>query len=213
MTIILLLMGAPGSGKGTQAKRLESSLHLPHISTGDLFRKNISENTPLGQKVKEVMAAGKYVDDQLVLELLFDRIAQPDCVNGYILDGFPRTFLQVEALEKYLMDQKIQVINIEVPDEIIINRATGRRVCQDCHRIFNISLDKITDKSSCPHCGGRLIQRPDDRSEAVEERLKIYREQTHPIIEYYRKKGWLAVVDGSRSPDQVFDTIQMLLHL
>jgi adenylate kinase len=210
--MIILLMGAPGSGKGTQAKRLETAHHLPHISTGDLFRKNVSENTPLGQKVKAVLAAGQFVDDQLVLDMLFDRLAESDCSEGYILDGVPRTLPQAAALEQHLNNQTMHVINIEVPDEVIVERASGRRVCQECQQVFNISQGSLSQNPSiCPNCSGNLIQRSDDRPEVVQERLTIYRNQTLPVIDYYQKKRWLMIVDGTRSPDEVFKTIELLL--
>ena len=210
--MIILLMGAPGSGKGTQAKRLESTHHLPLISTGDLFRKNILENTPLGQKVKSALSAGQFVDDKLVLDMLFDRLAHPDCAQGYLLDGFPRTLPQAAALEQHLKNQKMHVINIEVPDDVIVERASGRRVCQECQQVFNISQSLLSQNPSlCPTCGGNLFQRPDDRPEVVQERLNIYRNQTLPVIDYYQQKGWLMVVDGIRSPDEVFETIELLL--
>jgi adenylate kinase len=209
---VVILLGPPGSGKGTQAARLTKELGIPHISTGDLFRENISKNTELGRRAKTFMDAGKLVPDALVLDMLFDRVARPDCANGYLLDGFPRTLPQAEAFEKNLNPEaKLIVLDLEVPDEIIIQRAAGRRTCKDCAAVYNIHFSAPKKEGSCDKCGGELVQRPDDKPEVVQERLRVYHSQTKPLEAYYEKKGILYRVDGTQSPDDVFRALMQKL--
>ena len=205
---VVILLGPPGSGKGTQAVRITKELGIPHISTGDLFRENIGKHTPLGQRAKEFMDAGKLVPDELVLEMLFDRVARPDCAKGYLLDGFPRTLPQAEAFEKQLDSHtKLIVIDLEVPDEIIVKRAEGRLTCKECANIHNRYFSPPKHEGICDKCGGSLIQRSDDKEEIVQERLRVYHSQTKPLVEYYTNKGLLHRFDGTHSPDVVFKMI------
>jgi adenylate kinase len=210
---IIILLGPPGSGKGTQAKRL-TQLNIPQISTGDLFRENINKNTLVGQKAKEFIEKGKLVPDEIVLEMLLNRVSQPDCRKGYILDGFPRTIPQAEQLDRYLLKQNIQqqVLNLAVSEEIVIKRISGRLCCQKCGNLHNLYFSPPTDKEHCDKCGDNLVQRSDDRPEVVKERLRIYIEQTEPLIKYYDKKGILVTLDGEQSPDILFQQIISLVN-
>ena len=209
----MILLGAPGSGKGTQAKRLASEYQIPHISTGDLFRENIAANTTLGQKAKEFTQAGNLVPDELVLNMLFDRISKPDCLNGYLLDGFPRTMAQAEALEKVL-DPKKRVIALflDVEDDAIIKRASGRLVCKKCAAIYNRNISAPKVEGQCDLCAGEVYQRPDDAPNVVLERLKVYHKQTQPLLEYYHKKGILASFNGDQPPDTVLEELKSYIN-
>lgn len=210
---VLILLGPPGSGKGTQAVRLSKQLGIPHISTGDLFRENISKNTELGQRAKAFMNEGKLVPDELVLDMLFDRVSQPDCAKGYLLDGVPRTIPQAEAIDKYLKPgTELIVLNLEVPDGIIVQRAEGRLTCKNCGNIHNKYFSPPAVEGQCDKCNGPLITRPDDRADVVKERLSIYHSQTKPLIDYYKKKGVLGSVDGTQSPDKVFDALMVKIN-
>lgn len=201
---VLILLGPPGSGKGTQAVRLSKELNVPHISTGDLFRENISKNTALGQKAKSFMDAGKLVPDELVLDMVYERVARPDCAQGYILDGFPRTIPQAEALDKHLKGTKLLVLNLNVPDAEIVKRISGRYSCQACGNIQHLEYSPPKVAGQCDKCGGALVQRKDDNPETVKERLRVFHEQTEPLVDYYSKQGKLFVVDGLKTPDEVF---------
>lgn len=206
---VIILLGPPGSGKGTQAVRLTKDLAIPHISTGDLFRENISKDTELGRRAKTYMNEGKLVPDEVVLDMLFDRISRPDCAKGYLLDGFPRTIPQAEALEKHLKPgTKVVVLNLDVPDEIIVNRVAGRYTCKDCGHIHNLGLTPIDSEKVCQKCAGQLTQRPDDKPEVVKERLNVYHAQTKPLVDFYAKKGVLNTVDGTKTPDQVYSDLK-----
>lgn len=203
-TLVLILLGAPGSGKGTQAKRLAQDYHIPHISTGDLFRENMALNTPLGRKAKEFVQAGQLVPDDLVLEMLFDRVVRSDCTRGYLLDGFPRTIAQAEALSRTLNPSiPLRVLYLDVPDDVIIKRAAGRLVCKSCGTIYNVAISPPVWAGVCDKCGGEVYQRLDDRPEVVRERLKVYRNQTEPLISYYNRKGSLTSFNGNQPPDVV----------
>lgn len=210
---IVILLGPPGSGKGTQAVRLTKELGIPHISTGDLFRENISKNTLLGQRAKTFMDAGKLVPDEVVLDMLFDRVSRPDCADGYLLDGFPRTLPQAEAYGAKIAGSKAElvVLNLEVPDEVIVKRAEGRLTCKDCGNIHNRYFSPPVKEGLCDKCGRELVQRPDDRAEVVEERLRVYHAQTKPLIAYYQNKGILSSVDGTLPPEQVFAKLMHIL--
>lgn len=206
---VVILLGPPGSGKGTQAVRLTKELGIPHISTGDLFRENISKDTELGRRAKTYMNAGKLVPDAVVLDMLFDRVSKPDAQNGYLLDGFPRTVPQAEALDKHLAgNTDLVVLDLEVPDEIIFKRAEGRLTCKSCGNIHNRYFSPPATEGACDKCGGELMQRPDDKAEVVEERLRVYHEQTQPLVDYYQRKGVLKSVDGTKSPDEVFESLK-----
>lgn len=204
----IILLGAPGSGKGTMAQKLTNDLKIPQISTGDIFRKNLKEETPLGLQVKDIMARGDLVPDEITIEIVKNRLAEADCANGYILDGFPRSIVQAEALDKF---QQIDcAINLDVDKEAIVKRLSGRRFCPDCNGTFHISsLDGAT---TCPVCGGKLIVRADDSEETVRERLRVYDVNTFPLIEYYSKQGKVLTVDGNGSIDEVYGRILKVLQ-
>jgi adenylate kinase len=206
---VVILLGPPGSGKGTQAVRLTKELGIPHISTGDLFRENVSKDTELGKRAKTYMNAGKLVPDEVVLDMLFDRVSRPDSTHGYLLDGFPRTIPQAEAFEKHLgPNTELIVLELDVPDDIIIKRAEGRLTCKSCGTIYNRYYSPPAKEGICDKCGGELYQRPDDKLEVVQERLRVYHDQTQPLVDYYTKKGVLRRVDGTQSPDDVFKALQ-----
>ena len=204
------MLGAPGAGKGTQAKRIAAKFSIPHISTGDIFRANIKNNTPLGAKAKSYMDKGELVPDELVIELIMDRFAQDDCVNGYVLDGFPRTIPQAEELDKALKsvnDNLDYAIDVEVPDDNIINRMSGRRACVNCGATYHIVHNPPKVENECDTCNGELILRDDDKPETVKNRLDVYHSQTEPLLKYYTEKGILYTVDGTQDMDTVFDSI------
>lgn len=203
----LILLGAPGSGKGTQAAYITEKYNLPHISTGDLFRDNIKNETPIGLKVKEIMTTGELCPDNLTVDMVKDRLAKPDCQKGYLLDGFPRNIFQAEELDK--IDAPDIVINIDVDLAIIEHRITGRRNCERCHSSFHV--DFIGNTTACPECGGKLIVRKDDNSQVVKERLIVYSEQTAPLTDYYTKQGKLITIDGNKDIDAVFEEIKKVL--
>lgn len=206
----IILLGAPGAGKGTQAKRLAKKYVIPHISTGDLFRANLKAGTELGKKAQEYMDAGALVPDELTIDLLLDRIAHEDCQNGYILDGFPRTIYQAENLTKVLSTKGGDIdcaINVDVPDAVIIDRMTGRRICPSCAASYHVTNIPTKVEGICDHCGAKLIIRNDDRPETVKNRLAVYHKQTKPLIDYYDRKGLVFVVNGTRPMDEVFEAI------
>lgn len=206
----IIMLGAPGAGKGTQAKMIAAKYGVPHISTGDIFRANIKNGTELGAKAKEYMDKGLLVPDELVVDLVIDRFKADDCAKGYILDGFPRTIPQAEALDKALSaigDSVDYAINVEVPDENIIERMSGRRACVGCGATYHIQFNPTKVEGICDACGEKLILRDDDKPETVKNRLSVYHEQTQPLIDYYSKKGVLAEVDGTQSMENVFNAI------
>lgn len=205
MAAIVVLLGAPGAGKGTQAKRLCEALSVPHVSTGDLFRANLAQGTELGQRAKGFMEAGELVPDELVLDMLLDRVAAEDCRAGYLLDGFPRTLPQAEAYGRRLnATDTLRVLEIEVPEEELVSRLTGRLVCGSCGATYHQRFAPPAQAGICDACGGALEQRKDDSEEVVRKRLSVYREETRPLVEYYRSQGLLASVSGVGTPDQVF---------
>ena len=210
-----IMLGAPGAGKGTQAKMLADKYKIPHVSTGDIFRANIKNGTELGTKAKVYMDQGMLVPDELTCDLVVDRIKQDDCKDGYILDGFPRTIPQAECLDKALdaLNDKIDfAVNVEVPDENIIRRMSGRRACLSCGRTYHIVYNPPKEEGICDECKKELVLRDDDKPETVEKRLKVYHEQTQPLIDYYRNKGVLAEVDGTRDMQEVFTAITDVLE-
>lgn len=202
---VIILLGPPGSGKGTQALKISKEWGIPHISTGDLFRENIKGNTPIGAKAKSYMDAGKLVPDEVVLEMLFERLSRPDAAKGYLLDGSPRTIAQAEAIEKHLpKNAKVLVLHIAVPDEAIVERIAGRLSCRQCSNIQHVKYSPPKQEGVCDCCGGELFQRADDKPETVKERLRVYHEQTEPLVEFYTKRGTLVNIEGNNKPDQVF---------
>lgn len=199
----LVFLGPPGAGKGTQAVHVSEELGIPHISTGDMFRRAIREQTPTGLKAKSYIDAGALVPDEVVIEMVAERLALEDCVHGFLLDGFPRTVQQAQALEGIAAVDA--VVDIEVSDESLIKRLAGRRVCEACASTQHVS--HLADPDQCPECGGKLIQRADDREETVINRLKVYHEQTSPLIAYYGGKGLIKTVDGSQPREAVLKDI------
>lgn len=210
----IIMLGAPGAGKGTQAQRIAAKYDIPHISTGDIFRANIKQGTELGKKAKSYMDAGALVPDDLVVDLVVDRIGQDDCKNGYVLDGFPRTIPQAESLTKALKEKNDDIdfaIDVEVPDEYIIHRMEGRRACASCGAIYHLVNIPPKKEGVCDRCGSALTLRDDDKPETVAKRLEVYHDQTQPLIAYYKEEGHLAEVDGTRSMDEVFAAILGIL--
>lgn len=210
----IIMLGAPGAGKGTQAKKIAEKYSIPHISTGDIFRANIKNGTELGMKAKGYMDQGLLVPDELVVDLVVDRLGQDDCVNGCVLDGFPRTIPQAEALDVALtkVGQAVDyAINVEVPDENIVNRMSGRRACVNCGATYHVVYASTKVENVCDTCSGELILRDDDKPETVQKRLNVYHEQTQPLIDYYTKKNILVEVDGTVDIDDVFATIVKIL--
>lgn len=206
----LVLLGPPGAGKGTQAAEIVKKYNVPHISTGDIFRKNIGEGTELGKKAKEYMDKGLLVPDELVVAIVKDRLSEADCREGFLLDGFPRTVDQANALDNELksLDYKLDyVINIHVDKESLIERAVGRRICKDCGATYHIKFNKPKVDGKCDLCGGELFQRSDDTEETVTKRIEVYLEQTEPLIGYYKEKGILVDINGDQDIDKVFSDI------
>jgi adenylate kinase len=211
----VILLGAPGAGKGTQAKRIAADYDIPHISTGDIFRENIKNNTQLGLRAKEYMDQGLLVPDELVLELIMDRFKAPDCKNGYVLDGFPRTIPQAKALDKALEENNDSIeyaINVDVADEVIIDRMAGRRACLSCGRTYHIKTLKPKTEGLCDYCNSNLVLRDDDKPDTVKKRLAVYHEQTQPLLEYYDKKGILYNVDGTGGIDKIYNDIIRIIE-
>lgn len=210
----IVLLGPPGAGKGTQAKSISNRYSIPHISTGDIFRKNISENTPLGIEAKSYMDNGQLVPDEVTINMVKDRLQQDDCKNGYLLDGFPRTVLQAEALDSFLKERNESIdtaLLIEVPKEFILERMTGRRVCPSCGASYHIKFNPPAKDGKCDLCGSDVIQRKDDTEETVKERLDVYENQTQPLIDFYKNKKQLSVVDGTQAINEVFESICKIL--
>ena len=206
----IIMLGAPGAGKGTQAKQIAAKYEIPHISTGDIFRENIKKGTELGKKAQEYMNRGELVPDDLVIEIATTRLLEDDCKNGFLLDGFPRTVYQAEKLDEFLQshDSKIDnVIDIAVGKDELIERLTGRRVCKSCGASFHVVNIPPKQEGICDYCGGELIQRADDNLETVTNRIDVYEDQTMPLIDYYEKAGTLTHIDGSTGLDNVFADI------
>ena len=210
----IIMLGAPGAGKGTQAKQIADKYSIPHISTGDIFRANLKEGTELGKKAKEYMDQGLLVPDELTCDLVMDRISQEDCKNGFVLDGFPRTIPQAEALDAALskIGQKMDyAIDVDVPDENIINRMSGRRACLNCGATYHIVSIPTKVEGVCDRCGNQVVLRDDDQPETVKKRLEVYHAQTQPLIDYYKKQDILKTVDGTQPMEKVFDAIVEIL--
>lgn len=210
----IIMLGAPGAGKGTQAQMIADKYDIPHISTGDIFRENVKKGTELGMEAKKYMDQGLLVPDELTVKILLDRVAQADCKNGYVLDGFPRTIPQAEVLDKAITElgEKIDyAINVDVPDENIIRRMSGRRACLACGATFHIEHIPPKQEGICDKCGKELVQRDDDKEETVKNRLDVYHKQTQPLIDFYTKQGVLRTVDGTMDMQDVFTAITTLL--
>lgn len=211
----IIMLGAPGAGKGTQAKMISAKYGIPHISTGDIFRANIKNQTELGKKAKSYMDQGQLVPDELVVDLVADRIVQDDCAKGFVLDGFPRTIPQAEALDAALVSMDTEIdyaIDVEVPDENIIERMGGRRACVGCGATYHIVYNSTKVEGICDACGANLILRDDDKPETVKERLSVYHTQTQPLIDFYEAKGCLKAVDGTQAIEAIFDQITKILE-
>ncbi len=210
----LVLMGLPGAGKGTQAERIVEEYHIPHISTGDMFRAAMKDETPLGLEAKSYMDKGELVPDEVTIGIVRDRLAKDDCQNGFLLDGFPRTVAQAEALEALLaeMDRQLDyVINIEVDKSILMERLTGRRICKACGATYHLVFNPPANEGVCDRCGGELYQRADDNEATVKNRLEVNIQQSQPLITFYEGKGYLRNLDGQQPIDKVFADIEELL--
>ena len=205
----LIIFGPPSAGKGTQAQKLSKKYGIPQVATGDLLREHVAKKTPIGLKVKAILDAGKLGPDDLIVQMISDRVSNPDCKDGYLLDGFPRTMGQAEELEK--MTNIDLVLNIVVDFESLVERAVGRRICPKDGSVFHVKFNPPKTTGICDKCGSTLIQRDDDKEETVRRRLGVYREQTAPLVEYYKKKGKLVDIDGSGGIDAVF--AQMVKHI
>ena len=206
----LLLMGPPGAGKGTQAAKLVERYDIPHVSTGDIFRGALQERTPLGLEAKRYMDVGALVPDQVTVGITRERLAKSDCIGGFILDGFPRTLQQAHALDQMLAKMGIRlnkVVNIAVPDQELIPRLTGRRICQSCGATYHMEFRPPAQQNVCDRCGGELYQRTDDQEDTVRERLEVYRLQTQPLIQYYRERDLYSEINGAQPTEVVFRDI------
>ena len=211
----IIMLGAPGAGKGTQAKKIATEYGIPHISTGDIFRENIKGNTELGIKARVYMDKGLLVPDELVLELIIDRFKAPDCKDGYVLDGFPRTIPQAKALDAALESNNDRIdyaFDVDVADEVIVKRMAGRRACLNCGRTYHLESLKSKVEGICDYCDTKLVLRDDDKPETVKKRLEVYHEQTQPLLDYYGDKGILHSVDGTGDIDKIYNQITHLLE-
>jgi len=211
----IIMLGPPGAGKGTQAQRIVEKYGIPQISTGDMLRAAVAEGTELGKKAKEYMDKGQLVPDEVVIGIVKERLSKPDCERGFILDGFPRTVAQAEALDRILeeMGKRIDfVINIVVPDDEILKRLTGRRTCRKCGAMYHIIYNPPKKEGICDKCGGELYQREDDREETIKKRLEVYHSQTAPLVDYYKKKGVLVDIDGTKDINSIFEDICRVLE-
>ena len=210
----IIMLGAPGAGKGTQAQMIADQYHIPHVSTGDIFRANIKNGTELGMEAKKYMDQGLLVPDELTVKILLDRVAEEDCKEGYLLDGFPRTIPQAEVLDKALTelgDAIDYAINVDVPDENIVKRMSGRRACLSCGSTYHMEHIPPKKEGVCDKCGNELVLRDDDKPETVLNRLEVYHKQTQPLIQFYEEKGVLRTVDGTKPMKEVFDSIVEIL--
>jgi len=212
----LVFLGAPGAGKGTQAQRLAAQEQIPHISTGEILRESVTRGTPLGLQAKGYMDSGKLVPDEVVIGLVREKLTSPECARGYILDGFPRTVAQAEVLDRILTETGSpgldHVISFDVPQEEIVRRLSGRRSCSRCQTVYHIEHDPPKHEGVCDKCGGRLVQRADDKPETVLARLRVFDQQTRPLVEYNQKRGLLQRVDATGSIDQVYARLLAVVH-
>lgn len=204
--MIIILLGPPGAGKGTQAGAVSEKYNIPHISTGDIFRANLKEGTPLGLEAKKYMDAGALVPDELVVRIVGDRLNAPDAVGGALLDGFPRTVAQAEALSDYLSQKGRQVdhcLCLEVPDAVLVSRLAGRRMCRECGAGFHVEFSPPPADGRCNQCGGEIYQRDDDMEATIQNRLKVYHEQTSPLVQWYKERGLLRAIDGQGPVEEI----------
>lgn len=211
----LVLFGPPGAGKGTQAEKISQSYGIPHIATGDILRRAVARETPLGKEAKSYMDRGELVPDEVVIGIVGERLAEPDCEKGFVLDGFPRTIEQAEALWQILdgMGKKIDlVLNVTAGDEELIKRLSRRRVCERCEAVYHLDFEPPRQADICDKCAGRLYQRADDKEETIKRRLEVYSEQSEPLIDYYQKKGLLVSIMGKGSISEVFDEVKERLE-
>lgn len=214
MAVDLVLMGLPGAGKGTQAEMIVDKYGIPHISTGDMFRAAIKEGTELGKKAKQFMDEGQLVPDEVTIGIVRERLAKPDCQKGFLLDGFPRTVPQAEALDEILKDMKRNidyVIHIDVDRDILMERLTGRRICRDCGATYHLVFNPPKQANVCDKCSGELYQRDDDNEETVSNRLEVNIKQQQPLLDYYRNRGVLKTIDGNRKIEEVFQEVDTLI--
>jgi adenylate kinase len=211
----IILMGPPGAGKGTQAELIKAAFPIPHISTGDMFREAVNNSTAMGVEAKKYMDAGQLVPDGVTIGIVEERLAMPDCKAGFLLDGFPRTAVQAQALDQVLAaySKKVELaLNISVPEEVLMNRMTGRVSCTTCKTVYNTVFNPPTVIGVCDKCGGELIQRSDDKLDTVKNRLQVYTDQTQPLLEYYEKQGTLITLDGNRDTKEVFTEVKAILE-
>ncbi len=211
----IILMGPPGAGKGTQAELIKMAFPIPHISTGDMFREAVRKGTAMGIEVKKYMDTGQLVPDQVTIGVVEERLAMPDCSQGFLLDGFPRTVVQAEALDKVLVKngKKVEMaFNIDVPEDVLMVRMSGRMTCNTCKTVYNKVFNPPTAAGRCDKCGGDLIQRSDDQEETVKDRIKVYMEQTQPLLKYYEAQGILTNLDGKRNPQDVFSDVKLAME-
>lgn len=211
-TQVVILLGPPGAGKGSQAAFIKEKVEMPHISTGDLLRENLKNGTELGKKAQKYMDEGQLVPDELIFDMLFARVEKPDCKKGYILDGFPRNIPQAEALQKRLSDTQLVAINLDVPDKEIIERITKRQICRSCQMPYHLVFSPPKNSGKCDKCKGELYQRSDDTKEVVENRLKVYHEQTAPLVDFYKKQKNLHVISGQHTPADTSAKILKILQ-
>jgi len=210
----IILMGPPGAGKGTQAEFIKENYPILHISTGDMFREAVSNETVMGLEAKKYMDAGQLVPDEVTIGVVEERLAKPDCAQGFLLDGFPRTIPQAEALDRVLakLDKKVEAaLDIHVPEEILVDRMTGRVSCVKCKTLYNLKFSPPLKADICDKCGAELVQRSDDQGETVKKRLEVYMEQTQPLLDYYKNQGVLETIDGNRNPQVVFEDVKRVL--
>lgn len=211
----IILMGPPGAGKGTQADFIKEQFPIAHISTGDMFREAVANGTELGKEAKKYMDEGKLVPDEVTIGIVAERLTKPDCDQGFLLDGFPRTTIQADALNEVLskLGKELEAaINIAVPDEKLVERVSGRVSCKECKAVYNLKFSPPQKTNVCDKCGGELIQRSDDREETVRKRLEVYHQQTNPLLDYYKSKGLLVEIDGDRKSSEVFADIRKILE-
>ena len=211
----IIMLGAPGAGKGTQAKMIADKYHVPHISTGDIFRANIKNGTELGMEAKKYMDQGLLVPDELTVKILLDRVGKEDCIEGYVLDGFPRTIPQAKVLDEALAESGESIdyaIDVDVPDENIVQRMSGRRACLSCGATYHLEHVPPQKEGVCDKCGNELVLRDDDKADTVLNRLKVYHDQTQPLIQFYETKGVLKIVDGTQAMEDVFQSIIAILE-